>query len=75
MIEIFQASNGQWYFHVRAKNGQIVAASEGYTLRKDAVRGIAGLTRVLRDPDLKVLRLDDNNRHVVVELSGEGNAV
>jgi uncharacterized protein YegP (UPF0339 family) len=32
-------TGGHWYFRIKAGNGQIVAASEGYTRKADAVRG------------------------------------
>lgn len=28
-----------WYFRLRARNGEIIAASEGYTRKADAARG------------------------------------
>lgn len=30
-IEYWQAKNGQWYFHIKAGNGKVIAQSEGYT--------------------------------------------
>jgi uncharacterized protein YegP (UPF0339 family) len=30
--------NGQWYFSVRSANGKIVAQSEGYTRRENAMK-------------------------------------
>lgn len=38
--EIFQGANLQWYWRVKAKNGQIIATGgEGYTRRFSAQRG------------------------------------
>ena len=38
-IELFKSdTNGEWYFRVRAKNGQVIAASEGYKNRLDALQ-------------------------------------
>lgn len=73
MIEIFQDAAGEWRFNIKARNGQVVASSEGYTLRKDAVRAVMAIVRVIRDPDLRILRLDENHRAVTVDLSGSGN--
>jgi uncharacterized protein YegP (UPF0339 family) len=43
--EPFQGRDGQWYFHLRAANGEIVAQSEGYTRRADAYRGVEAAKR------------------------------
>ncbi len=32
----FQGADGQWYVHVRARNGRIVLQSEGYKERRSA---------------------------------------
>jgi uncharacterized protein YegP (UPF0339 family) len=34
--ELYQQRNGKWAFRVKASNGQIVAASQGYTKRASA---------------------------------------
>jgi uncharacterized protein YegP (UPF0339 family) len=35
--ELFQSSSGgHWYWRLRARNGEIVAQSEGYTRRESA---------------------------------------
>lgn len=36
-IEVFN-SNGYWYFHILARNGKIVAPSEGYSRRGSALK-------------------------------------
>ena len=41
-IEVFKGKKGLWYFRLVARNGKIVAQSEGYTQRCDAVRSIKG---------------------------------
>lgn len=37
---IFLGADGQWFWDVKARNGQIVAQGEGYTRREDALRGL-----------------------------------
>lgn len=39
-IEIFKGENNQYYFHIKASNGQIVAVSEGYTTKEACKDGI-----------------------------------
>lgn len=38
----------QWYWHLRASNGEIVAQSEGYTRKADAERGARDARRAAR---------------------------
>ena len=38
-VEVFRGKDQQWYFRTRAANGRIGDVSEGYTRRRDAVRG------------------------------------
>jgi uncharacterized protein YegP (UPF0339 family) len=52
-IEIFQSNGGQWYFHVKGDNGEIVAQSEGYTREADAEEGLKTLKRVLAELEEK----------------------
>lgn len=35
--------NKQWYFHLRASNGQIELTSEGYKSKRGAVHAIASI--------------------------------
>jgi len=43
-ITVFEAV-GDWRFHARAKNGEILFQSEGYTRKEDAERAALALTR------------------------------
>jgi uncharacterized protein YegP (UPF0339 family) len=52
-IEIFQSIGGQWYFHVKGDNGEILAQSEGYTREADAEEGLKTLQRVLAESEEK----------------------
>lgn len=42
-FEIFKGSNGQFYFRLRAPNGETICASEGYTTKQGAQNGIAAV--------------------------------
>lgn len=37
-IVVFRAPSKQWYFHILASNGKIVAQSEGYKRKASAVK-------------------------------------
>lgn len=45
-FELFKGSNGNYYFRLKAANGQIIAASEGYTTKQSAQDGIASVKLV-----------------------------
>lgn len=47
-ITVFKGQDNQWYFHVKAANGEIVVQSEGYTRDEDAVRGYGALLRAVQ---------------------------
>ncbi len=42
-FEVFQGKDKQFYFHLKAANGEIIAASEGYTTRQSALHGIQSI--------------------------------
>lgn len=42
--QVFKGLDGQYYFHVRAKNGEILVQSEGYASRANAVSGAGSVT-------------------------------
>jgi hypothetical protein len=42
-FEVFQGEDRQYYFHLRAGNGEIVLVSEGYTTKASAINGIASV--------------------------------
>ena len=46
-IEIFQSNGGQWYFHVKGDNGEILAQSEGYTRKSDALQRLKAMERII----------------------------
>lgn len=42
----------EWYWHIQADNGEIVAASEGYVTKQGAMRGVQALARVMGGPEV-----------------------
>lgn len=47
-VEIFEGEfTSDWYFRVKAPNGEIVAQSEAYSSRFAAMKGVEALGRVL----------------------------
>ena len=52
-VEIFADAAQGWRFRVKGANGEIVAASESYTSRADALRGARTLERIMLSiPDI-----------------------
>lgn len=48
-FDIFAGENGEHYWHLRAANGEIVAASgEGFTRREDAERSVVAAARAFQ---------------------------
>ena len=41
-FEVFK-SKDQWYFRLKAGNGEIIATSEGYTTEQGALKGVASV--------------------------------
>ena len=48
-FQIFQGSKGQYYFRLRAGNGEPVLASEGYTSKSGAKNGIESVKKNSRN--------------------------
>jgi amphi-Trp domain-containing protein len=42
-FEIFKGADKQWYFHLKAANGEIILASEGYKRKQGAENGISAV--------------------------------
>jgi len=52
MIIIQRAENGQFFFHVKGKNGKIIAHSETYKRKAGVLKGIKALQSTLPVKDL-----------------------
>lgn len=44
-FELRKAENGQFYFHLKANNGEIILASETYKTKRSALSGIASVQK------------------------------
>lgn len=53
-FEIFKGRNGDWYFRIVARNGELIAMSEGYE-RKDSIRRI--IRSILNTKKAKMVEL------------------
>ena len=48
-FEYFKGKDNQWYFNLRSNNGKIIAQSEGYKTKTNALGGIKSIKRVAKD--------------------------
>ena len=46
-IEIFKGRNKLFYFRLRASNRKVVAQSEGYSSKRNALKGISAVDDVM----------------------------
>src|SRR5689334_10005615 len=46
-FEVYEDDSGEWRWRVKGDNGQIVAASEGYTRKADAERGLRDMKSIV----------------------------
>lgn len=46
-VEIFKDRKKQWRFRCKANNGKIVAQSEGYTTKRNCLRGVMALQSIM----------------------------
>ena len=46
--EYYQSPCGDWYWHLKAANGKIVASGEGYTRKRDVLSGIKAHRRAAK---------------------------
>jgi uncharacterized protein YegP (UPF0339 family) len=58
-FEVYK-SKGQWYFRLKASNGEIIADSEGYKTKQGALKGVASVQRFASQA--KVLVIDKKEK-------------
>lgn len=50
---IFQGTDRQWYFRLKAPNGETLCHSEGYTTRQSAVHGVTAVKAYAPNADVE----------------------
>jgi uncharacterized protein YegP (UPF0339 family) len=51
-FELWLSDTGKWYFHLKARNGKVVHASQGYKSRQGALVGIHAIKRIAADAEV-----------------------
>ncbi len=54
-FEMFQDKAGEFRFRLKARNGQIIAVSEGYTTKASCENGIASVKKNAAEAELEIL--------------------
>lgn len=49
--EVFRDKAGEWRWHLKADNDEIVAVSEAYTTKEHAQEGVDAAKRAAAEPD------------------------
>ena len=44
-FELYESDNGEWHFRLKARNGEIIAVSEGYSSKNGALNGIESVRK------------------------------
>ena len=60
----FNDNQGKFFFHLKAKNGQIILASQGYAAKPNCLKGIESVkTNVSDDSKFQVLESQDGKHY------------
>ena len=54
-IQVDKDQNGEWFFHLRAPNGEIQAHGEGYSSKSKALRGATSFKKNATAADIVVV--------------------
>jgi len=73
-FEIKKAKNGEFYFHLKASNGQIILSSEMYNEKASAENGIASVKKNSPD-DARYERKDTKNGQFMFNLKAANHQV
>jgi uncharacterized protein len=73
-FEIKKAKDGEFYFHLKASNGQIILASEMYAAKASAENGIESVKKNA-STDSNYERKDTKNGHFMFNLKAANHLV
>ena len=55
----WHAESGRWYWHLVARNGRVIAASQGYVSKQGALKGIAAVKATADSPIVRMGQEDE----------------
>ena len=68
-------TNGQYYFSLKADNGQKILASEGYTTKAACNNGIDSVKTNAKDDTKYEKKISSNNKHYFNLKAGNGQII
>lgn len=71
-FELYQGNNNQYYFRLKASNGEIILVSEGYTTKNNCRNGVAAV-KENAPTDSNYDRLTAKNGQYYFNLKSAGN--
>ena len=75
MFEIFKDKSGAFRFRLKAKNGQIILSSEGYTQKTNCQKGVSSVKRNSKNEDRFELKQSSNKKWFFNLKAGNGQIV
>jgi uncharacterized protein YegP (UPF0339 family) len=58
-FEVFLGESGEYYFRLRARNGQIIAVSKGYKSKEGCIKGIQSVKE--NAPNARIVVLEETS--------------
>ncbi|WP_299676268.1 YegP family protein [uncultured Dokdonia sp.] len=74
-FEIYRAKNNDYFFRLKAMNGQIILASEGYKAKNSCNNGIQSVKRNSINLDMYARKIAKNGQHYFVLKSINGEII
>ena len=74
-FEIFKGKNGEFYFRLKAANGQAILASEGYKAKSGAANGVESIRKNCGNDDAFECREAKNGKHYFIIKAGNGQEI
>lgn len=74
-FEMFKGQNDHYYFHLKAGNGEITLASQGYTAKANCQKGIASVAVNSADEAHFEKKTSKDNRHYFVLMAKNGQVI
>jgi uncharacterized protein YegP (UPF0339 family) len=72
-LDVFEGEGGEWFWHVKSGNGQIVATGgEGYSSKAAAYRGYAAAAKVIVGLAARSAELESEAQAELAEKAAEG---
>jgi uncharacterized protein YegP (UPF0339 family) len=74
-FELKKAGNGQFQFHLKASNGQVILASEQYKERRGALRGIESVKKNSSADNRYERKTAKNGQHYFILRASNGRTI